>query len=759
MLESIAILNYNHPRPQPVDPGVFFDLVKIRRLVDDATDLAVRAASGVASSAQSNPSNVPQHAAAMLGIGQGGAGQAKLSRERKFRMREQATQKLAKAYQTDEIASSVAAMQGTSTLEDVAMHVLQRSPQDPDAKYVHFFHEKIPSRRLAECTSLEPLDEVNIDRPGEGGFLRTRATVRLFKEDFDGAARDLTSALQIHRFHEQHVRPVVRDLELVQLRNGRKPDEVVLKEEDQPSSLESQLLFQRAGVYLTLACKTIPESLPAIPTTLDSPDGKENQAAAAPAGNPVAPAPPLGLGAPIPPGLNIKAGMSVSALDDMTGELVLDGFNALAAPLPKVPASELTAAQLEAQKIVRLNAKRALRDYTLYLSRFEYTPELAFEVVDEFARKVNYTANGMRPPRSSHTQSQKFEPTGAGDASSKTPRRVYKLSELFTATPPGDLPVLTPSMALAHANLPKSTTTVPVANIEALTYHPLLTDALHSLLLCHCLIQTSPKELKRHAHMVARLVRLADGYPIFQPSRSPARADWMDVLRRGDNWIQLDNSWETMCAPSILPPLAPDPDPKPGKRAPSGGAPAANPALLPWAAQKPPGKPSMSEESSMDEFRRYIRESVATDKTVRDRPSRAAAKPPPKPVSAAAAIAHNLSLVNISLNNNIDPATFGGEKKGSRPPGGGGGNRETAAAEEGHEYLIMTERASSVSRWVCEAPDHAGSAPGDGRRRKKKPAKKQRNGVPASADAEVAEAAGPNDVDDKDDADLDGGTP
>ena len=747
VLESIAILNYNHPRPQPVDPGVFFDLVKIRRLVDDATDLAVRAASGVASSAQSNPSNVPQHAAAMLGIGQGGAGQAKLSRERKFRMREQATQKLARAYQTDEIASSVAAMQGTSTLEDVAMHVLQRSPQDPDAKYVHFFHEKIPSRRLAECTSLAPLDEVNIDRPGEGGFLRTRATVRLFKEDFDGAARDLTSALQIHRFHEQHVRPVVRDMELVQLRNGRKPEEVVLKEEDQPSSLESQLLFQRAGVYLTLACKKIPESLPEIPTTLDSPDGKENQAAAAPAGDPGAPA--VGLGGP--PGLNIKAGMSVSALDDITGELVLDGFNALAAPLPKVSASELTASQLEAQKIVRLNAKRALRDYTQYLSRFEYTPELAFEVVDEFARKVNYTANGMRPPRSSHPQSQKFEPTSPSDASSKTPRRVYKLSELFTATPPGDLPVLTPSMALAHANLSKSTTSYPVATIEALTYHPLLTDALHSLLLCHCLIQTSPKELKRHAHMVARLVRLADGYPIFQPSRSPARADWMDVLRRGDNWIQLDNSWETMCAPSILPPLAPDPDPKPGRRA-TPCAPAANPAPLPWAQK--PAKPSMSEESSMDEFRRYIRESVATDKSVRDRPSRAAAKPPKPvpPVSAAAAIAHNLSLVNISLKD-TDPAPPFGEKKAPHPPPPG-----PAAAEDGHEYLIMTERASSVSRWVCEAPDHAGSASGDGRRRKKKPAKK-RNGVPASADAEVAEAAGPNDVDDKDDADPDGATP
>jgi len=86
----------------------------------------------------------------------------------------------------------------------------------------------------------------------------------------------------------------------------------------------------------------------------------------------------------------------------------------------------------------------------------------------------------------------------------------------------------------------------PSPNQEAVTYHPLLTDALHSLLLAHTLLGTPQKELKRHAVMVARLCRVADGYPIFLASRSPARADWMEVLRKASP-VTLEASWEQLC--------------------------------------------------------------------------------------------------------------------------------------------------------------------------------------------------------------------
>ena len=73
----------------------------------------------------------------------------------------------------------------------------------------------------------------------------------------------------------------------------------------------------------------------------------------------------------------------------------------------------------------------------------------------------------------------------------------------------------------------------------ALTYHPLLPDALYSLLLAHTLTLTPPQtssppsdvacsllekertELIRWARTVARLQPICDGYPLFLPARSP----------------------------------------------------------------------------------------------------------------------------------------------------------------------------------------------------------------------------------------------
>lgn len=69
-----------------------------------------------------------------------------MSATRIHRLRALAVQKLAAAYAADEIASSVMVMQGGSVFDDIAGRVLKYDPNDADAKYVHFFHEKIPSR-------------------------------------------------------------------------------------------------------------------------------------------------------------------------------------------------------------------------------------------------------------------------------------------------------------------------------------------------------------------------------------------------------------------------------------------------------------------------------------------------------------------------------------------------------------------------------------------------------------------------------------
>lgn len=504
ILETIANANYNTPRPHPVDPAVFFDLVKIRHLVEDATTPSVRAATGVASAqAMSNNS-------LGLGFGQsGGGGLGKLSRERKHRMREQASQKLAKAYRLDEIACSVATMQSASSLEDVASLVLQRNKDDPDAKYVHFFHEKIPSRQLAECTSLDPLSEIIASRPADAEPLRTRATVRMFKEDYEGAATDLTAALQVYRFHHpssSHKGPqeeVANGTEGLPQRNGRKAD-VIPREEEQPGSLEQQVLFLRGGVYLTLACQHVPAALLATP---------------------------------------ISEAAEESATDENRP------------PITSLPdsaaAPEADKKVMEARKLVKSYARKALRDYLAYLAHFDYSPDAPTEAAEDFSRRVSHAVHGLRIPRLSRTEShgkdRKYDRPVA-------PHKVYKLSELFAATQPAGLPPYPRTdLVTTKPVRPAASQPEPETSSESLTYHPLLTDALHSLLLCHCLVQTSAKELQRHANMVARLARLADGYPVFQASRSPARADWVEILRQGENWINLSGTWEALCAPAPLP--------------------------------------------------------------------------------------------------------------------------------------------------------------------------------------------------------------
>jgi hypothetical protein len=662
---------------------VFYDLLKIRRLVDDATNLSVRAASGVTASSLSNSLNAGNGlmgnggAALGLGIG-GGGGNAKLSRERKHRMREQATQKLSKAYHLDEIACSVATMQSASTLEDVAQFVLQRNPNDPDAKYVHFFHEKIPSRQLAECTSLQPLDEIIADRPNEGEPLRTRAVIKTFKEDYMGAAQDLTAALQVCRYYQGLHKADRQQLQLASKtsseaqRNGRWREEVKLDEEDQPSSLETQLLFHRAGVYLTIACQNVSAALP--------PKMKMNGKSASNGATPV----------------NSDGKDSSEELLEMTSA-----------------EKEAHRKRLDARKIVKTNAKRALRDYVAYLSHFDYTPGLPSKVTEEFVRKVNQAANGYSIPRSHQQQGQFFEmegnsslsngqlssalvPQNGSDASrhrhqNSTYRStdlpslpqpvVYKMSDLFSSTPPADL-VPYPETSTDVATRQKSTSPPSQAAQailaqadchEALTYHPLLTDALHSLLLCHSLVQTSPRELQRHAHMVARLARVCDGYPIFQAARSPSRADWIEVVRRGENWIQLSQTWEALCAPAPLP-----------------GQPVGN-------------QQKETPEQQQEKLKNQAIMEALEDDRVHDEASFHAA-------------------VAARQRRQEDEAR---RAEGRDAP-------KRWAQEDGKEYPISTERAQAIVRWVREAP--VGEAVGT---RKKK--KRAGGNKTASMNAKIAE--------------------
>lgn len=478
-LESISHINYNTPLPRPIEAALFFDLVKIRRFVDDAANLAMRASSDIASPTLTNVnSGIPSIPSSLIASGPGHV--CKLSPERKLHMRRQAGQKLARAYRLNEIACSSAVMQRVEPLEEVSSLVLQRSPTDADAKYVQVFHEKVSTREAALAVSLQPLTDIIEHHPGEPELLRTRAITHLYKDDFDAALFDLTHALSAAAFirksressqqnsHAGDAQPTAR----------RRPHDIILSDKDQPSSLEAQLYFQRATVYFTRACNHALEGIPTPPTNHNgSPD----------------------------------------------------------------PDNETSRKQAEARKLVKTYAKRAIKDYLAFISTLHYSPNLPVKTAKEFYDRVSLIMHGARSSRAIDSHSW---------AESHT---VYALSDLFSAVPVTNLPPY-PAPDVPKHDLQASKQLRDATNTcEWVTYHPLLIDSLHCLLMSHCLAQTSAKEIQRHAYMVARLVRLSDGAPIFGGNRSIARGDWAEILYTTKNWLQMSGSWDKLCEPAPLP--------------------------------------------------------------------------------------------------------------------------------------------------------------------------------------------------------------
>jgi hypothetical protein len=696
MLELLANINFQTQRPRPTDPAIFFDLIKIHRLVDEATNLAVKAASDMASPTLTSVNGDAADFSPLSSLGFGGPVHgARLSRERKFRMREQASQKLARAYRLNEILCSVATMQSATPLEQVGATVLQRSAKDPDAQYVHFFHEKIPSRQVAEYTSLEPLTDILMSRSAEAGVLRTRATVKVFKEDFSGAMQDLTHALSICRMHQHSNVLSKQDIPAPDAKQFRKrlPD-MMLPEKDQPSSLEGQLLFQRGSVYLTMACNHVAECFPA--------RRQENGHAASQKG-----------AADTTSNEANEADKNGTDTPDLNGE---------------------SKSKVEARKMVKTLAKRALKDYMAFLSHFDYSPNLPVSHIKDFNERVNLAVHANRPPRSS----EPVKPTEG--------HIVYPLSDLFAAVTPSDLPPYPSQELVKNGAAPPA----PGGTCEWATYHPLLTDALHSLLLCHCLVQTSAKELQRHANMVARIVRLCDGYPIFQASRSPARSDWYEVLHRANNWLDLSADWDTLCASAPLPLMD---GVYPSKSVPNPGlAASAAAALISGnsvdAVRDELAKGRAREQAIMDaledervtdlqSFRaavlsRQKRAELTKDASQQQKPGNGTAAPSgeypvstpptaPRPLPAPASSSH------------VDQQV-------SRPQQPHSNNHQSMepafhrwAADDSKDYQILTERAAAVSLWIRDAPLVTGTT-----KRKKRP-KKSAAAMDPKAGEDIAE--------------------
>jgi hypothetical protein len=115
---------------------VFRSVTSIRKFIDEAAELSVRASSGLSAAELGSMKNgtslngSPWAAAQSLGLNplgmqNGGGRNVAMSATRIHRLRALAVQKLAQAYKTDEIASSVMVMQGGSVFDDIAERVLK----------------------------------------------------------------------------------------------------------------------------------------------------------------------------------------------------------------------------------------------------------------------------------------------------------------------------------------------------------------------------------------------------------------------------------------------------------------------------------------------------------------------------------------------------------------------------------------------------------------------------------------------------------
>lgn len=578
---------------------------------------------------------------------------------------------------------------------------------------------------MEHYTPLDPLNEILLSLPQDRQAppLRTRALVQIFKRHWEGAILDLTQALRITEGIKQPHRPDQQQLELASRmreeqetwNKGHRDWRAVpqLKDEDQPSSLEKQLFFNRAGVYLTLACQSVHVAL----------DGLKEYLAAQNEGE-------------------------ANAADDAA-----------------------QAVRLDARKRVKGYAKKAIKDYMSFLGNFDYTPGLPFEVTNEIMRRVYDLANGNKT-QTPALRSRLIEVNGSDDGSSQnssvidhdgntncqalvkhnnpkpepfeegddgwpnfpTPK-IYPASALFAEKPLPNLPIF-PEFGPDGVARPSQPIQNALGSREAITYHPLMLDALHSLLLAHALVQTSSTEHLRHAHNAARLVRIADGYPIFQQARSPARADWIEVLRRANNWIGLSMPWQKLCAP------APLPDAAGGWARESSTSPATpsspSPPSEAISITKPRTVPEGRAETPNEKRERIKQESIIdalSDDRVVDEESfqRAVRAREQRAIEDEEGLSGPLKDKEPST-----PGSSTGHAKGEHTP---------VLDENGKEYVISTDRAEAIARWIREAPLSMGG-------KKKRSARKKRPvdagcSTPANAADDVAAAVSGLNINDK----------
>ena len=468
-------------------------------------------------------------------LGDGGGRNVAMSAMRVHRLRALAVQKLAAAYKTDEIASSVMVMQGGSVFDDIAERVLKvgafarpaqavswathhsltmahmADPTDVDARYVHFFHEKIPSRcvlcgciamlclthnhvhrQLAESTSTQVLDELIAGNPHRLEFYRTRGIVHCFRDEYALAAKDFTHAIKEARVHRKarsaHLNSNLGDKQRGKgskkkkgkagggRTNGQAPpngtsassegmdvvsvdgpdgEPILLHPSvlpDAPEPIEPQCLFLRAAAYLQHAVFLIEEAIFKLEgiRKIPSVDGAEMRLCYVENGR--------------------YGGVEIGNPDGPLGRR--DGA--------KLQAYREVLTDATFREQITTLVKKGMRDHRQFLSHFDTLEGPPGSADVDIAQRTEYAfllSESLRP------------------GSQSTPPPVPDATPMFT------------------------------------TYHPLLVESHFSILICHLMLGDFPGLLPAFSRTAA-LVDGLEGYPVFLPPRSMAQAEFVEVLER-----------------------------------------------------------------------------------------------------------------------------------------------------------------------------------------------------------------------------------
>jgi hypothetical protein len=551
------------PIPPPIDPGVFRSVATIRRLIDEASELAVRASSGMSAAALGSMRNgaspnlhsSPWAIAQSLGmnpLGETGGGRnVAMSAMRIHRLRALAVQKLAAAYRADEIASSVMVMQGGSVFEDIAERVLKfgasadpfrrfprpsqtshTDPNDADAKYVHFFHEKIPSRfvvpylrplrgvyllgerrQLAECTTTRVLDELIEAFPQRLELFRTRGIVRTFRDEYGAAVKDFTHALKEARalrkarsFHRNGSRSTSSSKGKGDKRkaggkkklNGQAPPNGTSEVDGYgdgseaealpihpsvlpgaPEPIEPQLLFLRGATYLQNAIYLIEEKilkLEGIRKRISAEGAAELRLCYIQNGH--------------------YGGVEIGNPDGPLGRT--DG--------PKLQAYRGVLADSAFREQIGTLLKKSIRDQERFLAHFDAL---------ETPAPPSGSSDGDDDDEDDGGTSNIYNNTSTNDV---VERAAYAFL-LAEALRPG-----------AHGT-PPPPAPAPDAPVLFTTYHPLLVESHFSVLLATLMLGDFTALLRAFLR-AATVIDGLEGYPVFLPPRSMAQAEFVETLER-----------------------------------------------------------------------------------------------------------------------------------------------------------------------------------------------------------------------------------